>query len=419
VQLAFAIGSASGTSALPGMKDALREARGLRVPGALDDLAVAAASNDIAAVGRTLGPRDVNVFYFTEKTLPKSVVRRPWECSLLDVAVGAGSVEMTKYLLEFHIARATRETLKQSLSTGNSELIKLMRERLPEAELRDRVDMMEVATEFHQREVLNWLLRDATVFELELLWLVALERKLADLLLASCEDGFHPWSYRTREVSLKWRASGELEFVSAPEGFSADGGWLKPRSGDEWSLPPRRSGENGVWAFPDGVKKVDIVCAALPAYVTMIGWSAFCACSGLKRLVMPLGVTTIGWFAFNGCSGLVQLRFPSSVTTIGKCAFKGCSGLEVIQIPSSVTTVGAFAFRDCSGLKQLQTPSAFSSMGGDAFMGVMALEHLTLLGSPLSSAVVASLEGCLSAAADVIGNSLVGLAFGRFTIAAV
>jgi hypothetical protein len=51
----------------------------------------------------------------------------------LDVAVG--SVEMMKYLLEFHSARPTRETLKQSISTANLELIKLMRERLPEEEL--------------------------------------------------------------------------------------------------------------------------------------------------------------------------------------------------------------------------------------------------------------------------------------------
>jgi hypothetical protein len=35
-------------------------------------------------------------------------------CSLLDVAVGSGSGEMTKYMLEFNDAKPTQETLKQS-----------------------------------------------------------------------------------------------------------------------------------------------------------------------------------------------------------------------------------------------------------------------------------------------------------------
>jgi hypothetical protein len=47
------------------------------VDEALDDLVVAAASNDIAAVGRLLGPRDVNAVCFNEKELPESLVRHP------------------------------------------------------------------------------------------------------------------------------------------------------------------------------------------------------------------------------------------------------------------------------------------------------------------------------------------------------
>jgi hypothetical protein len=172
---------------------ALRRAAGYPVDEALDDLAVAAASNDIAAVGRLLGPREANAVSFSEKELPESLVRHPLECSLLDVAVGSGSVEVTKCLLEFHSARPTRETLKQSISTGNLELIKLMRERLMEGELGDRVDLLEVAAEFHQEEVLTWLLRDATVFELELLGVFAVERKLADVLVTARENGYRPW----------------------------------------------------------------------------------------------------------------------------------------------------------------------------------------------------------------------------------
>jgi hypothetical protein len=48
----------------------------------------------------------------------------------LDLSVGSGSVEMTKCLLEFHGAKPTRETLLMAISTGNFELIKMIRERL-------------------------------------------------------------------------------------------------------------------------------------------------------------------------------------------------------------------------------------------------------------------------------------------------
>jgi hypothetical protein len=179
----------SPSSSLGGFGVIWRDASGLRAEGTLSELAAAAASYDIAMVGRLLGPRDVNAVHFNEKELPGSLVRRPLECSLLEVAVGSGAVEMTKYLLEFHHARPTRETLKQSISTGNLELIKLMRERLADGELRGRVDLLQVAAEFHQEEVLAWLLRDTTVFERELLGVLTLERKLADLLVVEMTTG--------------------------------------------------------------------------------------------------------------------------------------------------------------------------------------------------------------------------------------
>jgi hypothetical protein len=206
----------------------LRRAAGNPVDEALDDLAVAAASNGL-------------------------------ECSLLEVAVGSGSVEMTKCLLEFRSARATRETLKQSISSGNPELIKLMRERLPEAELRDRVDLQEVAAEFHQEEVLAWLFRDATVFDLELLGAFALEWKLADSLMVALHGGFRPWWNRTRDVSLKWRASAQMEFVSAPEGFFSDGGWWTDVSGATTVLPGPGWGGEGGQAGPNHVRRVHSV----------------------------------------------------------------------------------------------------------------------------------------------------------------
>jgi hypothetical protein len=183
---------ASTANVQSGFGVAWQKLRGLLVDEGPDELGVAVASNDIAAVGRLLGPRDVNEVLLSVKEQPESLVRRPWECSLLEVSVGSGSLEMTKYLLEFHSARPTREALKMAISTGSAELIKMMHERLPESGCQGRVDLLEVAAEFHQQEVLDWLNRDATIFVRELLVVFALEYKLADSLELAFPNGFRP-----------------------------------------------------------------------------------------------------------------------------------------------------------------------------------------------------------------------------------
>jgi hypothetical protein len=411
------------TSARSGFRLALRKARGLPVDETGSDLAVAAASNDLSGVGRLLGARDVDAVWFDGRKLPGSLVRRPLKCSLLDVAVGSGSVEMTKYLMEFHSAGSTREMLKMAISTGNLELIKMMLERLPE--VRDRLDLMEVASEFHQEEVLTWLLRDASVFDDELLWVFALEKRLANALLAALETGHRPWLWwRAREVVQQWRASAEFDLVAAPDGFSTEGGWWASKSAEESPLAPLGPGGVGVWTLPNAVRKEDLVFAALPAGVTTIGDAAFdgcsnlarldlpssvseigawafheCSgltvlgiplrvrtceeyifsgCSGLMQLEIPPGVRMIGNSAFSGCSGLVELEIPSSVRTIGAHAFGGCSGLTELRIPSSVTTIGRWAFSGCAGVRVLHIPSSVTTMGDTAFHGCSGLRELQL-----------------------------------------
>jgi hypothetical protein len=59
---------------------------------------------------------------------------------------------------------------------------------------------------------------------------------------------------------------------------------------------------------------------------------------------------------------------------------------------------------------------SFARLGEGAFGGVAKIERLTLVGSRLLPAVVASLEHCLTSNAKVIGAALVGQKFGRFTI---
>jgi hypothetical protein len=153
--------------------------------------------------------------------------------------------------------------------------------------------------------------------------------------------------------------------------------------------------------------------------MTAIGDYALQGCPSLKQVDIPLSVTKIGEYAFRNCSGLLELRIPPSVVLIGTCAFLRCAGLTRLEIASSVTTIGEWAFSGCSNLAVIQIPSTFSRLGyGGVFDRVTKLAHLILIGCPLSPTVVASLEGCLTPAARVIGPCLVGQKFGRFTIVA-
>jgi hypothetical protein len=78
-----------------------------------------------------------------------------------------------------------------------------------------------------------------------------------------------------------------------------------------------------------------------------------------------------------------------------------------------------WAFCECTGLKELQIRASISNFtGSDVFHGVKHVERLTLLGSALSPRVVATVKGCLTPTAKVIGPALIGQKFDRFTITA-
>ena len=115
-------------------------------------LVVAVARNDVASVGQLLGSDDVNEV--KARRLPDALVRKGPGAPLLDIAVGCGSVDVTKCLLEFHRAKPSREALKIAISGGSLELVRLVVGRLPESELELRIDLAEIAAEFHQLELL-------------------------------------------------------------------------------------------------------------------------------------------------------------------------------------------------------------------------------------------------------------------------
>jgi hypothetical protein len=194
-------------------------------------LSGAIASNDEAEAGRLLMSKDVNETRTRTRNLPSKLLRKPeFGCSVLDVAVGSGAVDVAKYLLEFLQGKPTRETLKMALSSGDFELVRICWGRLTEERQRRRLDLLEVAADFHQLEILAWLFRDADGFEKELFIGFCAKMHLTDALLAVLVDGFNPWW--AVEAAAKWRPTRDLEFRPAPEGFWPDGGWWTNAKGE-------------------------------------------------------------------------------------------------------------------------------------------------------------------------------------------
>jgi hypothetical protein len=389
-----------------------------------DDLGVAAASNDLAAVGHLLGARDVNAIHFSDGELPTALFRRPVECSLLDIAVGSSSMETTKCLLEFHGARPTRETLKQSLSTGNLELIRLMRERLPETEFPERTDQLQVAAQFHQSEVLRWLLRDATVFEGELLMVLSLERKLAHSLVIALENGFRPWWSRTRHASLRWRASAKIGFVSAPEGFSSEGGWWTDISGVVSALPvPGREStrllsqpnsgvtdgaggtvsDSGVEWTAAALRNKDAVVKSLvlPAGVTAMGKEAVREFGALESVVFPAGCKVFGLYAFYGCVKLRAVSLPAGCRATGWGVFFNCISLGNVTIPVGCKTISQCSFYFCTSLRYVRIPIGCTRVEGSAFAGSGLKEVVTPAGCEIGCM---AFQSCHSLTTATIGT---------------
>jgi hypothetical protein len=384
-----------------------------------------------------LGPRDVNAISFQVGQLPESLARRPSESSLVDVAVGTGSVEMTKYLLEFHSARPTRETLKQSISTGNLELIKLVRERLPEGVLRDRVDLLEGAAEFHQNDVLVWLLRDATVFERELLWVFALEQKLAYSLEVAGENGFRPWWSRTREVSLKWRATAKMIFASAPEGFSAEDGWWTALSGTTSALrrpgreacvgrrlsEGRRRVRPGIefewtreisptqWGDPRFVNRT-VKSVVFPWGVTAIGERALYYFEALESVMFPVGCSAFGKIALDGCEALKAVSIPVGCKATGHRAFAECKSLANVLVPAGCVTISDFCFTNSSSLTGVKFPDGLTLIGEFAFWRGSLREVVIPDGCRIGGSAFSS---CYSLTKVTVGRGCTSIGNGAFS----
>jgi hypothetical protein len=288
---------------------------------------------------------------------------------VLDVAVGSGAVDVAKYLLEFHDAKPTRETLMMALSSGNFELVRMCWGRLPDEQVKKRLDLLEIASLFHRVEILAWLFRDADPFERELFVGFAIGEHFADVLQAVVIDEFKPWW--AQAAAAKWAPAREIEFVPAPEGFCRNGGWFTNSEGERRGIRAMQGKWTRRRTEASAGKDVAVTDVVLPSGVTAISGDAFRGCEMLQSLTIQAGCLSIDdgarWRtgsqrlegAMAGCSSLEEVKLPRTCTSIGACAFAGCSGLKRLTIPSSATRIWNAAFRGCSSLRLLTLPAGW------------------------------------------------------------
>jgi hypothetical protein len=309
----------------------------------------AAATNDVAAVGQLLGAQDVNKV--TSQDIPEALGRRQSGAPLLDVAVGCAAVQVVKYLLEFHGAIPSRETLKMAISSGSLELVRWIVGRLPEAELDRRFDLTEVAADFHRPDLLAWLLRDASLVEREIFASRAIGQRLADALLVAIEIGMRPHRAHARRAAGLWAPRRSLREILAPGGIVPAAGW-------GWCVAGSFTTPLGpVDPFElDVVLRREVTEIVLPSGVTRL-WPGGCSrCGCLTSVVMRRGLTVVGEGAFGFCCSLVDVTIPEGVIEIGRYAFFYCPALVIVTIPRSCILIGECAFAYCQSLVDMTMP---------------------------------------------------------------
>jgi hypothetical protein len=173
---------------------------------------------------------------------------------------------------------------------------------------------------------------------------VAIRVRRADSLLSVLEDIFKPWW--AVSAAGEWAPTREVEFVSPPEGFWADGGWWAAVDGETKGM---RAME-GRWTRKETRSQLgtssEVAVVVLPSGVTAVGGDAFSSYRALVSVTLPEKCLTIGNFAFDGCTSLVTATIRPSTTTIGKGAFDGCASLASVTIAGQI---GIAAVHDAWG----------------------------------------------------------------------
>ena len=138
----------------------------------------------------------------------------------------------------------------------------------------------------------------------------------------------------------------------------------------------------------------------------------------LEKVTLPKEATVIGYSAFNGCIGLkyaeyadqdqlldmeyenteanplnyakellINGSYPTSITftkNVKPRALINAQWLEVVDIKEGVTSIGAGAFMNCKKLAMISIPSTLTSIGDDAFNGCEIMQAPSLPNGLLS-----------------------------------
>jgi hypothetical protein len=182
----------------------------------------------------------------------------------------------------------------------------------------NRVDLLEVAADFHRDEPLAWLVRDATELEREVFAEFALERKLADALLTAFESGLMVWSRRCRAMASEWPAGRGVEVFLAQDGLSSGVGWVVDADGRVVDLRATW----GDFVLPSNGRG-DVTRVTCPWAASGCGDRSFSGCDRMTRVNLPVALSRIGDFAFTGCIALTALDLPFGLASIGDWAFCG------------------------------------------------------------------------------------------------
>ena len=147
----------------------------------------------------------------------------------------------------------------------------------------------------------------------------------------------------------------------------------------------------------------------IPAYITVIGDSAFAGNTTLLGVILPANLQAIGNSAFNGCCNLGEISIPGSVTSVGDSAFANCTGLAGVSIGAGTGTVSSNEFYNCVSLQSVAVPEGISSVRSGAFANCSNLSSISL------PSTLASLDrGAFAGDTNLASISIAGGAYSSY-----
>ena len=191
-------------------------------------------------------------------------------------------------------------------------------------------------------------------------------------------------------------ATGEIDIPSAVNGIPVTG--VKGSAFDHCSITSINAPVNSAYfksidgvlfdksgstliAYPGGKTDTSYI---IPDPVTIIGTSAFSACTNLTSITIPDSVTEIRDSAFFNCTKITSVSIPDSVTVLGDSAFCHCTSLKSVKIGNGVTelpghrSTGGWTgvFGHCENLESVEMGDSIEHIGEEAFYLCSSLSEI-------------------------------------------